>query len=226
MSQGAQPGGASDEENVGDQQAPNQAAGPSRAEQEGGPGGTQQGAGAQGGQAHAQTPQQAQPAGHGQGHGGAQPHGHANPYAGFWKRVAAILIDGVVFGVPAWIVGFLLMGGAIVSGDPDTFGGAFMGFWLFMVVGQWLYFAGFESSSWQATPGKRALSIKVTDLHGHRISFGKATGRHFGKILSAIILYIGFLMAGFTERKQCLHDKVASCLVVEDWMQPEGRPPR
>ncbi len=226
MSQGAQSGGPSDEESVGDQRPPSQTAGPSRAQQQGGPAGTQQGAGAQGGQAHAQTPQQAQPAGHGHGHGGPQPHGHANPYAGFWKRTAAMLIDGIVFGVPAWIVAFLLVGGAVASGDPESFGGAVMGVWLFIGVGQWLYFAGFESSSWQATPGKRALSIKVTDLHGHRISFGKATGRHFGKILSAIILYIGFLMAGFTERKQCLHDKVASCLVVEDWMQPEGRPPR
>ncbi len=59
-----------------------------------------------------------------------------------------------------------------------------------------------------------ALGIKVTDLNGHRIGFGKATGRYFGKIISAMILFIGFLMIGFTKKKQGLHDMMAGCLVV------------
>ena len=71
-----------------------------------------------------------------------------------------------------------------------------------------------ESSSKQATLGKLALGIVVTDLSGNRISFGRATGRYFGKIVSGMIMCIGYIMAGFTERKQALHDIMASCLVI------------
>jgi uncharacterized RDD family membrane protein YckC len=78
----------------------------------------------------------------------------------------------------------------------------------------WIYYASLESSTWQATLGKKILGLKVTDLEGNRISFGRASGRFFGKILSGMILGIGFLMAGFTERKQALHDIVAGCLVL------------
>ncbi len=78
----------------------------------------------------------------------------------------------------------------------------------------WLYFALMESSPRQATLGKQALGIMVTDLAGQRISFARATGRFFAKILSGLILWIGYVMAAFTERKQALHDLLASCLVV------------
>jgi uncharacterized RDD family membrane protein YckC len=78
----------------------------------------------------------------------------------------------------------------------------------------WLYWAQMESSPWQATLGKKLLGLKVTDLRGRRISFPRATGRHFAKNISALILLIGFLMAGFTEKKQTLHDMIARCLVV------------
>jgi len=78
----------------------------------------------------------------------------------------------------------------------------------------WLYYALMESSGRQATLGKMALGIKVVDRQGGRISFARATGRYFAKILSGLILMIGYLMAGFTSRKQALHDMVAGCLVV------------
>lgn len=78
----------------------------------------------------------------------------------------------------------------------------------------WIYQAVMESSIKQATLGKMALGIAVTDLSGKRISFGKASGRHFGQILSGFILGIGFLMIAFTARKQGLHDIIAECLVV------------
>ena len=78
----------------------------------------------------------------------------------------------------------------------------------------WIYSAVFESSGKQATLGKMALGIIVTDLSGKRISFGKASGRYFGQFLSGFILGIGFLMIAFTARKQGLHDKLAGCLVV------------
>jgi uncharacterized RDD family membrane protein YckC len=71
-----------------------------------------------------------------------------------------------------------------------------------------------ESSSKQATLGKMALALKVTDLQGRRISFARATGRHFAKIISGMILLIGYIMAGFTERKQALHDMIAGTLVI------------
>ena len=77
------------------------------------------------------------------------------------------------------------------------------------------YFVGFESSSWQATPGKRALGLIVTDTEGRRISPARAVGRYFGKILSGLILLIGYIMIAFTERKQGLHDFLAGTLVVK-----------
>jgi uncharacterized RDD family membrane protein YckC len=83
---------------------------------------------------------------------------------------------------------------------------------VFVAVG--LYYSVMESSPWQATLGKRALGLQVTDLQGRRISFGRATGRYFAKIVSGLTLSIGYLMAGFTRRKQALHDIIAECLVV------------
>jgi uncharacterized RDD family membrane protein YckC len=71
-----------------------------------------------------------------------------------------------------------------------------------------------ESSPTQATVGKMVLGIKVTDGEGRRISFDRAIGRNLGKIISAMMLLIGYFMIDFTERKQGLHDIMAKCLVV------------
>jgi uncharacterized RDD family membrane protein YckC len=87
-----------------------------------------------------------------------------------------------------------------------------------IVVG-WLYFALQESSAAQATLGKRLLGIRVTDTLGNRLTFGRATGRHFGKIVSGLILGIGYIMAGFTEKKQALHDIMAETLVTRKLQQ-------
>jgi hypothetical protein len=92
-----------------------------------------------------------------------------------------------------------------------------------LFIGQWLYFALFESSKSQATPGKMAMGIKVVDDVGQRVGFGRATGRYFGKIVSGLILNIGYLLAGWTARKQALHDMMASTLVVFNDVQP-GQP--
>ena len=111
-----------------------------------------------------------------------------------------------------FIIGFVF--GFIYGMTTGTAEGAeFIGNIIGVILG-WLYSALFESSPQQATLGKMALGIKVTDLHGNPISFGKATGRHFGKIISGLILFIGFIMVAFTERKQGLHDMMAGCLVV------------
>ena len=136
-------------------------------------------------------------------------------------RFLAYLIDGLVM-TPAALVFFLIMagmaGGMSQIDRPEAAGPvvvlAFLFFYGLFFVGLWLYFALMESSSWQATLGKKALNLQVTDLEGRRISFGRATGRFFGKIISGAILYIGYIMAGFTERKQALHDMLAGCLVL------------
>ncbi len=125
-------------------------------------------------------------------------------YAGFWIRFAAALIDGVVLWIPTAIVN------AIVTASANPAVG-----WVFYIVVGWLYYALMESSPKQATLGKMALGLVVTDLDGKRISFGRATGRHFAKFISAITLLIGYLMVAWDERKQGLHDKIAGTLVVK-----------
>ena len=135
-------------------------------------------------------------------------------YSGFWRRVAASLIDSVILGVVGAILGIVL-GLAMVSGGTDDtevveLTGNVVGLFL-----GWLYYALMESSSKQATIGKMVMGIKVTDLEGNQISFARASGRHFGKIISSLILAIGYLMMLWTEKKQTLHDMMAGCLVVK-----------
>jgi uncharacterized RDD family membrane protein YckC len=146
-------------------------------------------------------------------------------YAGFWLRFVAIIIDIIVlsfvrmilfmpFGVNVGLRGMLRTRPPQDIGALVPFFGLLMRLFLVSAVIQWLYFALLESSSWQATLGKKALGLEVTDLEGHRISFGRATGRYFAKVISTIILCIGYLMAGFTEKKQALHDMIAGTLVI------------
>ena len=130
-------------------------------------------------------------------------------YAGFWRRFAAWFLDGLILSLVT--LPFTLQFGGDVAAEAARASAAGT---ISTVVG-WLYYALMESSAKQATVGKMALGIIVTDLEGRKIGFGRATGRYFAKILSALILGIGFLMAGFTERKQALHDMVASTLVVK-----------
>mgnify|MGYP002788531953 FL=1 len=131
-------------------------------------------------------------------------------YAGFWLRFAAYLIDFVIMLI-ANIVVYAVFGLSFLeaAAAPDFNAGDLVNF----VVGI-AYFAGFEASTMQGTPGKRALGMIVTDFQGNRISFLRALGRYFAKIPSAIILGIGFIMVAFTERKQGLHDMIASTLVL------------
>ena len=144
----------------------------------------------------------------------------ATRYGGFWMRFVAAVIDGLLLGIVVWPVGlvFVLMVG--IAGHrvsmPDVGVHLVSGItvWtLFIGVG-WIYEASMESSSKQATVGKMALGLKVTDEGGLRISFPRASARYFGKILSRMTLLIGYIMAGFTARKQALHDMIAGTLVV------------
>ncbi|MCL6512991.1 MAG: RDD family protein [Alicyclobacillus sp.] len=174
------------------------------------------------------------------GHGATHPRGTLR-YAGFWRRFAAYLIDTVILGILQFIFEmgtFAAVVAAFARQNPNfwsSFSGALASdtelqdatalaafitlsvAWTAVgIIGPWIYYAVFESSPWQATLGKRALGIRVCDMEGRRLSFGRATGRYFAKIISALVLWIGYLMAGWTKRKQALHDMIAECLVVVD----------
>lgn len=145
----------------------------------------------------------------------------AHVYAGFWRRGAAWLIDTVLLAVGLVVLSFvgsivaaisLLSSGQDITNDNAL--GVQVALLLIMFVLAWLYYAGLESSAWQGSVGKRLMRLLVTDVYGRRITFGRATGRYFGKIVSGLALFVGYLMAAFTERKQALHDLMAGTLVV------------
>lgn len=141
-------------------------------------------------------------------------------YAGFWKRFAAFAIDYIlvfivtcfIFLIGGWGIG---MSKFLVMESIARESGIRMSELLIMgsIALGWLYWAFMESSSKQATLGKMALGVIVTDYKGRRVSFGRATGRQLARFISSFLL-IGYIMAGFTEKKQALHDMVAECLVV------------
>ena len=144
-------------------------------------------------------------------------------YAGFWKRVAAYFVDYMVF-TPILLICFVLY----VYFSPYTWDEIIYSYyynpyidwayWVFMAVLPGIvgiaYFCGMESSSKQGTLGKMALGIQVVDMNDNRISFGRAFGRYFGKLLSGCLCYIGFIMVGFTQKKQGLHDILAATQVI------------
>lgn len=141
-------------------------------------------------------------------------------YGGFWIRVVAAIIDSIIVRVVVTPI-HLIFGGLGLAGMMSGVPHAGVGLGLFgggvtliaTLFASWLYGAFMESSSYQATLGKMIFGMKVTDLSGNRISFERATGRHFAKWLSGMILCIGFIMVGLTERKQGLHDLLAGTLV-------------
>ncbi|GGZ07572.1 RDD family protein [Novosphingobium colocasiae] len=141
-------------------------------------------------------------------------------YGGFWRRFVAALIDGFVLNVAFSIVGSifgvsLAFTSMFTRGEPNplAMASAMSGLSLITLALGWLYSAVMESSSLQATVGKLAVGVVVTDLTGERISFGRATGRYFAKYISAFVFMIGFIMVAFSSRKQGLHDKIAGTLV-------------
>jgi uncharacterized RDD family membrane protein YckC len=140
-------------------------------------------------------------------------------YGGFWMRFVAFLIDAILVGIVVWPVSLMMAAAISVAGGAVSMPGIgihLVGFVVrtaFSICVKWIYEASMESSSRQATVGKMALGLKVTDLEGRRISFARASGRYFAKIISGMTLLIGYIMAGFTQRKQALHDMIAGTLV-------------
>lgn len=151
----------------------------------------------------------------------------SSPYGGFWIRFVAYIIDRIIVGIVATPFFFIIAMPTILrvaheaerNQEPSpefvfSMLGALSTFIVLFFVGYWLYEALLTSSSWQGTVGKRVLRLKVTDEAGNRIGFGRSTGRFFAKILSQALLWIGFIMVAFTDRKRGLHDMIAGTLVV------------
>ncbi|MBS0226779.1 MAG: RDD family protein [Proteobacteria bacterium] len=144
--------------------------------------------------------------------------------AGFWKRVAAYIIDGVLLGVVGYAVQLPLLlaigfnASSLAQGNfgSMTIFGLLLAY-LIPIAIQATYYAWFHSSDRQATLGKRAIGIKVTGMQGERISFARGIGRYFAFLLSGFTFGIGYVLAAFTDRKQALHDMIASTYVVDQW---------
>ena len=125
-------------------------------------------------------------------------------YAGFWVRLIAFFIDGLILLIP-FVICLTLVG-------TNNIG---FGYFLFWIVG-FAYFAYLESSQRQATFGKGAMGLIVVNMDGSQLTFQQAPSiRYIAKLVSGIILYIGFIMIGFTEKKQGLHDMIAHTLVIK-----------
>jgi len=135
-------------------------------------------------------------------------------YATFWQRFAASLLDALVLMPIGIVIGiglFLYFGlDAAESKLVDALSN------IFAIIATWLYYALLESSKKQATWSKRVMKIRVSDLSGQRISFGRATLRYFGSFISSLILFIGYFMMLWTAKKQTLHDLMTGSLVTQD----------
>ncbi len=158
------------------------------------------------------------------------------PYAGFWRRAVALMIDSFIISIPCTIVYAMIMGAQALrlsarhtSAADSDIALAMIGSIILMQVLVaaifWLYFALMESGKGQATLGKKIMGIKVVGADGGRISFARATGRTFGKYVSYMILNFGYYMAGYTKKRQALHDLMADTYVVRDAFQPGDEKP-
>ena len=135
-------------------------------------------------------------------------------YGGFWKRVIAYLIDAFIIAFPVTMIFGTVIPQTMMTENIQVTSVAVSMPQVIMLVASWVYFAGLESSAWQATVGKKILGMKVTDAAGQRIDFIKATVRYISKFLSSFILMIGFIMVAFTAKKQGLHDFIAGTVVL------------
>ncbi len=140
-------------------------------------------------------------------------------YAGFWLRAVAFMIDTLILSVPFTICAILYPDKLMVF--PEEGAPLLQAFPHFTVIGflllffvMWIYYAFFESSTWQATPGKRLLKLYVVDMNGRPLTFARASGRYLGRKVSDLTFLVGYIVAGFTQKKQALHDLLSGCLVL------------
>lgn len=145
-------------------------------------------------------------------------------YAGFWVRFSAAVVDGLIFMLGYFVIAFglgMVLGSQDMAIDENDVTVQVLDQLASLLLG-WLYYALQEAGPHQATFGKRVMGIRVTGLDGGRITFLRATGRYFAEILSALTLMIGYIIAGFTPRKQALHDYIAGTLVVHGSARRSG----
>ncbi len=136
----------------------------------------------------------------------------ARAYAGFWRRVAAAVVDVVILTLAVLALSLIIV--RSLGYVPELGSVEYAVYLLLNTAIVWLYYAGQESGVRQATFGKRLLRLRVTDLDGEPISFARASVRHFAKLASSIPFMAGFLAVAVTPRKQGFHDMIAGCLVV------------
>jgi len=141
-------------------------------------------------------------------------------YAGFWIRWVAVFIDGIVVtvvAIPIMIAFYFLSGGTFSGKDADMpVGFNFLGY-----IISWSYYI-FMTDKYQATFGKKAMGIIVVAEDLSKLPLGKIILREtIGKIVSGIILGIGYLMAAFTNRKRALHDIISGTVVI--YKEPEAK---
>lgn len=146
-------------------------------------------------------------------------------YAGFWIRFIAYIIGFLEFIIVLPLLG--LFGVKVFelstlrdleNADPEllvpVIASAITGLSLTVLLITWFYYALLHSGARQASVGKMALGLKVTDINGDRLTFALASLRYFSKILSGLLMMIDYIMAGFTPKKQALHDYIANTYVV------------
>jgi uncharacterized RDD family membrane protein YckC len=135
-------------------------------------------------------------------------------YAGFWRRFLALFVDISIIIVTVTVFSVIVLSfmEQFTNIDVNSYDVISRIMFTYPIM-MWLYYSLMESSSLQGTIGKLLLKIKVTDYNGDKISFTRATGRFFSKIISAIG-YLGFIAVAFTKRKQGFHDLISGCLVI------------
>jgi uncharacterized RDD family membrane protein YckC len=132
-------------------------------------------------------------------------------YAGFWRRILALMIDYVVIYLPILYVPYFA--GSVLRGHLGYYKIVLVGIVIGLLI-SWLYWTICESSPWQASLGKRLMGICVTDVDGERLTFSQSGKRTLCKVLSLLPLGLGFVAAAFTAKKQTLHDLITDSVVV------------
>jgi uncharacterized RDD family membrane protein YckC len=151
-------------------------------------------------------------------------------YAGFWLRFVAYIIDSIIISFLEFLIVLPFLGlfgikilelstiRELENADYELLipiiASTIIGLGSTVLLITWFYYALLQSGARQATVGKMALGLKVTDVNGDRLTFARASLRYFSKILSSLFMMLGYIMAGFTEKKQALHDMIANTYVV------------
>jgi uncharacterized RDD family membrane protein YckC len=143
------------------------------------------------------------------------------PYAGFWIRVGAKIIDSIIMMIVIVPVFILVFGGVFVQaiqnpgGPPPEVSAGLMAIYYIVALVFPAIYNTFCVGKWAATPGKMMLKLKIVKGDSSNISYARALGRHFAEMLSGIILYIGYIMIAFDDEKRSLHDRICDTRVIK-----------